>query len=152
MAPPIGPQANQITADAHRVAVEIDVSEIASRLEREALRLVSDLTQQGVSDDELVRGVQDGLRSLSDAPVQRAARGAVGESFNLGRNLEFQRRVNDIARVVRTEVLDRETCPPCRELDGLTFSVNSHEFFEFMPPNKCNGWEQCRGFYIPEAA
>src|SRR5688572_9446376 len=103
MAPPIGPEAGRITSDAHRVAVEIDVSEIAGRLEREALRLVNDLSQQGLSGEGLVRAVQDGLRQLSDAPIERSARGAVGEAFNLGRNLEFHRQ--GVTRAVRTEVL-----------------------------------------------
>jgi hypothetical protein len=152
MATPTGPQANQITSDAHRVAVEIDVSELVGRLEREALRLVNDLTQQGLSGDDLARAVSDGLRELSDVPIDRAARGAVGEAFNLGRNLEAQRRLTDIARVTRSEILDENTCAYCREVDGATAEINTERYFELMPPNGCAGREQCRGFYIYEAA
>lgn len=150
MATPTGPQASQITADAHRVAVEIDVSEIAGRLEREALRLINDLSQQGLTGNDLARAVADGLRAMSDAPVERKGREAVGEAFNLGRNLEFQRQ--NVARVVRTEILDAATCGPCHELDGREFDVNTPDYFEFFPPNKCDGREQCRGFYMPVIA
>lgn len=152
MAAPIGPQAPGITGDAHRVAVEIDVSSLATRLETEALRLVNDLSQQGVSGEDLARQVSDGLRSLSDAPVDKAARGAVSESFNLGRNLEAQRRAAEIGDVVRSEILDENTCPPCRQLDGAVYEINSAEYFEHMPPNDCDGRELCRGFYIYRAA
>lgn len=148
MPEPIGPQAPGITADAHRIGVEIDISELAGRLEREALRLINDLSQQGLSGNELADAVADGLKSLSDAPVDRAARGAASESFNLGRNLEAQRRLGDIQQVVRTEVLDENTCPPCYELDGKIETMNTPEYFENMPPNKCDGRTLCRGFYI----
>ena len=118
MAAPIGPAAIGITGDAHRVAVEIDVSTLATRLETEALRLINDFSQQGLSGDSLAEKVSEGLRSLSDAPVDKAARGASSESFNLGRNLEAQRRSDAIGEVVRSEILDQATCEPCRALDG----------------------------------
>lgn len=149
---PIGPVASTVTADAHRVAVGIDVSEIAGRLEREAMRLINDYSQQGKSGEELIRLVQDGLGALSDAPVDRAARGAASESFNLGRNLEAQRREGEILEVVRSEVLDDNTCPPCESLDGTVYQLNSDDYFENMPPNKCDGRELCRGFYIYRSA
>lgn len=148
MPPPIGPAAPGITGDAHRVAVEIDVSELAGRLEREAMRLINDLSQQGLTGDELARAVGDGLRQLSDAPVERMARGATSEAFNLGRNLEAQRRIAEIKTVMRTEILDENTCAPCQQLDGREVEVNTPEYFELMPPNLCDGREQCRGFYI----
>jgi hypothetical protein len=150
--PPVGPDALTATADAHRIGVEIDISDLVGRLEREGLRLFNDLTQQGVSGDDLVREMQRGLEAVTDAPVDRAARGAVGESVNLGRNLEAQRRSDVIGRVIRTEILDDATCGPCHELDGTEVEINSAEYLELMPPNKCEGREQCRGFYIYEAA
>lgn len=149
--PPIGPQAAQITDGAHRVAVEIDLSELAGRLEREAMRLINDLSQQGLSGDVLADAVSEGLRGLSDAPVDRAARGAASEAFNLGRNLEAQRRADEIEEVVRTEVLDEATCEPCRALDGTLYTMNTPEYFEFLPPNQCDGRELCRGFYLYRA-
>jgi hypothetical protein len=132
--------------------VGIDVSSLATRLENEAMRLITDLSQQGLTGEALANAVADGLRNLSDAPVDRAARGASSESFNLGRNLEAQRRMGDIQMAVRTEVLDENTCDPCRALDGLTVTVNSDAYFENMPPNGCDGRELCRGFYIYEVA
>ena len=147
MATPQGPNARSVTDAAHRVAVGIDVSDLVGRLEREAARLISDFSQQGLEGEALADAVVSGLRDLSDAPVDRAARGAAGEAFNLGRNLAAQEHP-EIARAVRTEILDRNTCEPCRELDGKVVEMNSDEYFEFMPPNQCEGREQCRGFYL----
>ena len=148
MPEPKGPDARTVTNDAHIVSVDLDVSDLTTRLEREALRLINDLSQQGIEGDELAEQVQAGLASLSDAPIDRAARGATSESFNLGRNLAAQDRVGEVAEVVRSEVLDANTCRPCRALDGTTYRVNTPAYFEFMPPNKCDGRELCRGFYL----
>ena len=161
MPEPIGPDAPDVTADAHRVAVEIDVSETTGRVEREALRLISDLSQQGLEGEALADAVSQGLGDLSDAPLRKTARGAVSEGFNLGRNLEAQERIEEIQEVVRVEVLDRDTCTEkrhgdgvarCFELDfsksGTVYQVNSPEYFEFMPPNKCDGRIFCRGFML----
>lgn len=136
------------------VAVDIDVSELIGRLEREALRLITDLSQQGLEGDALADAVSDGLKALSDAPISRAARGATSEAFNLGRNLAAQQSADRIDRVVRTEILDENTCDPCLALDGKVVAMNSDEYFELMPPNKCDGRELCRGFYeyMAEAA
>ena len=152
MPAPIGTDATRVTAGSHRVAVEIDVSTIAQRLEAEALRLIKQFSQQGLEGQALADAVSEGLRQLSDAPITKASRGATSEAFNLGRNLVAQEKEAEIEQVVRTEILDASTCAPCRALDfsisKKVYTVNTPEYFEFMPPNKCNGRELCRGFYI----
>ncbi len=151
MPAPIGTDATTVTAGSHRVAVEIDVSTIAQRLEAEALRLIKQFSQQGLEGEALADAVSEGLRQLSDAPITKASRGAASEAFNLGRNLVAQEKEEEIKTVTRTEILDGSTCPPCRKLDGTTYIVNTPEYFEFMPPLKCDGRELCRGFYLYEA-
>ena len=148
MPTPSGNDAIPVTNTAHRVAIEIDITETVNSLEAEALRLIDQFSRQGLAGDELASAVTEGLRLLSDAPVTRRARAATSEAFNLGRNLEAQRRIVDIEEVVRTEILDDATCEPCRALDGRVFIPNSPEYFEFMPPAKCNGRSFCRGFYL----
>ena len=152
MPQPLGPDAGKITDIAHRVSVEIDVSSMVTRLENEALRLINDLSQQGLSGDDLVDAVKDGLRELSDKWVDDKGRGAATESFNLGRNLEAQRQEDLVEVAVRSEVLDEETCAPCRKLDfeqsEIEYVVGTDKYFEDMPPNGCLGRQRCRGFYI----
>lgn len=145
---PIGPKAAKVTQEAVSVGVEIDLSGLATRLEREAMRLIVDLSQQGIEGAELAERVAAGLMDLSDRPIQDAARGASSESFNLGRNLAAQESADTIKRVVRTEVLDQNTCDPCWNVDGTVVEMNTDEYFRLMPPNLCDGRELCRGFYM----
>lgn len=152
MAPPEGPRAFEVTSEAFAVRAEIDLQAVYTRLLNETRRLLTDLSQQGLEGEALANGVDAGLAGLSDVPIDQAARGATTEAFNLGRNLSAQRNEGAIDRVIRTEILDTATCPPCRELDGFTTTVNGPGYFEQMPPNHCDGRELCRGFYIYEAA
>jgi hypothetical protein len=159
MPQPVGRAAIGVTGKAHQVAVELDVSGLKTRLENEAVRLINDFSQQGLRGEALVDAVREGLNALSEAPVDKAARGATSEAFNLGRNLEAQRHVGEIKMVVRSEVLDENTCssadnlpgdnsPRCFELDGAEYEINTDEYFKHMPPNDCHGFELCRGFYL----
>jgi len=117
--------------------------------------LIKQFSQQGLEGQALADAVSEGLRQLSDAPITKASRGATSEAFNLGRNLVAQEKEEEIKEVVRTEILDGSTCPPCRRLDfsnsKTVYQVNTPEYCEFMPPNKCDGRELCRGFYLYEA-
>lgn len=157
MAPPQGPQAFEVTSEAFAVRAEIDLGSTYTRLLNETRRLLADLSQQGLEGAALADAVDAGLAGLSDVPIDQAARGATTEAFNLGRNLAAQRNEAAIARVVRTEILDINTCPNCLPqarggLDGFTTTVNGPGYFENMPPNHCDGRELCRGFYLYEAA
>lgn len=145
---PIGKKAPKVTQEALNVGVDIDISELGGRLEQEAMRLISDLSQQGLSGEELAQRVAAGLMDLSDKPIQDASRGASSESFNLGRNLGAQDSASTITQVVRTEVLDQNTCDPCANADGTVVEMNSDEYFRMMPPNLCDGRDLCRGFYM----
>lgn len=149
--PPTGKAALPVTSDFYAVRSEIDLSTIYDRLYRETLRLFEDFSQRGLTGRELADAVVGELDGLSDAPVQQAARGAATEAFNLGRNLAAQVKADDIVGVVRTEVLDANTCDPCGSLDGFTTTVNGPGYFENMPPNHCDGREMCRGFYLYRA-
>ena len=152
MAPPQGPEAFAVTSEAFTVRAEIDLDAVYSRLLNESRRLLSDLSQQGLTGQELADAVDAGLRALSDTPIDLAGRGATTEAFNLGRNLSAQRNLAGIAQAIRTEILDTATCLPCRLLDGTVVQMNTPEYFELMPPNACDGRELCRGFYIYEVA
>jgi SPP1 gp7 family putative phage head morphogenesis protein len=149
MPAPIGGQAEGVMQEVQRVAVDLDITETKTRLDTEAIRLIKRLVTEGQEGDTLAELVFDGLMDLSDQPIRRASRGAASEAYNLGRNVVIQSREGEIVEVVRSEVLDRNTCPPCHDLDGRVFRVDSPEYLENMPPAGCDGREYCRGFYIP---
>lgn len=153
--PPIGPVAGEITTTAVDARVAIDVDAVETRLLNETRRLLSDLGQLPLTSEELANRVEQGLLALSDTLIEQAGRGATSEAFNLGRNEAIQQPnlLGLVTEVVRTEILDQNTCPQCLPieqggLDGLVVKVNSPEYFEFMPPNYCDGGDFCRGFYL----
>lgn len=150
--PPQGPRAPSVTNEAIRVRVEVDLSDFYTRLQNRTAQLLTDLQQQGLEGDALADAVADGLKDEFDVPIERAGREATHEAFSLGRNLEAQARAGEIGEVVRSEVLDANTCDPCKALDGTVYQFNSPEYFENMPPNKCDGREQCRGLYLYRSA
>ena len=151
--PPQGPTAGPVTNDALALRVQIDLSEVANRLQNEAARLIADLQQRGLTGDELGAAVERELLSIfDDTSSARTGREATHEAFSLGRNLEAQRQEARIGEVVRSEILDENTCDPCRSEDGTVVVLNSPAYFEHMPPNGCEGREQCRGIYIYRGA
>lgn len=150
--PPIGKDAFPVTEEAFRVRADIDLSEFYERLRAETLTQVADLSQQGYRGQDLADRVIASLNNLSDRPTEEAARGAATEAFSLGRNIEIQKQADGIAEVVRTEILDDNTCDPCRLLDGAVYQINTPEYFQDMPPNHCDGRDLCRGFYLVRAA
>ena len=135
-----------------RVRADIDLGEFYERLRAEALQQFTDLYDQGVRGEELADRVVGALNNLSDRPVEEAARGAASRAFNLGRNLQIQKNAAGIKEVVRTEILDENTCDPCRLLDGAVYAVGSAEYLQDMPPAHCEGRDLCRGFYLARAA
>jgi hypothetical protein len=150
--PPIGKDALDVTSAAYEVRATLDLNSMYDRLRAEAIRLLEDYSQQGLSGQELADAVVAGLRDLGDTTIDQAGRGAATEAFNLGRNLAAQGARDQISEVVRTEILDRNTCDPCRSLDGFTTTVNGPGYFENMPPNSCDGGDFCRGFYMYRSA
>lgn len=148
--PPIGGAAAEITTTALDARVAITIDQIYTRLLNETRRLLADFSQQPIPDDQLADKVGAGLHALTDTLITREGRGATGEAFNLGRNESAQAPavLSQVTKVVRTEILDHNTCPPCEDFDGNVYVMNSPEYFRDMPPNGCNGGEACRGFYM----
>jgi hypothetical protein len=148
LGPPQGTAAPAITDEAIRVRVGIDLSDLSARLSNEAARLFTDYSQQGLTGDALGEAVASALQAMFDPQLDRAGREATHEAFSLGRNLEAQAGASKVTQVVRSEVLDRNTCEPCSALDGTVVEMNSPDYFKYMPPNGCDGREQCRGLYL----
>ena len=125
--PPVGRAAFAVTDEAFRTTVEIDLDAFYQRLHAETLAAMKEFQQQGLTGKALADAVAQRLRSLSDVPLEMAGRQSTSEAFNLGRNIAAQERKAEIKEVVRTEILDINTCPPCFLLDHS----NSGEVYVF---------------------
>ena len=150
--PPIGTDAPGVTDEALKAQVDVDLRDYYTRLTNEALTALKDFQQQGLEGDALADAVAARLQGLSDQPIIEAGRASTSEAFNLGCNLAAQVLGPQIGEVVRTAVLDENTCDPCDLLDGSTYEVNTPAYFESMPPNFCDGRDLCRCFYFYKAA
>jgi hypothetical protein len=91
------------------------------------------------------------MGKLSDKPMENLARTSSTVAYNQGRqgSLLGAMEAETAQFVVRSEVLDQNTCVECAAIDGAIFEIGTSDFQEFMPPAKCLGGDRCRGFYIP---
>lgn len=165
--PPKGKDARGVTAEAIDAKVGIDLNDFYARLINRAAELLADGQQRGLLGDALADFVIEGVRALSDKPTEAAGRAATSEAYNLGRNLEAQRRTSEIEVAVRSAILDERTCKNCEDLDGAVVRVNGPvvsikpegaalmrangidpdsdlAYFALMPPNFCLGEDFCR--------
>jgi len=152
MAPPEGPQAFEVTSKLFVAKATIDLEDANARI-LDALRWVmTNPSFSNLSGPELADAFDAATADMSDAPIERAAQEAINKADSLGRNQAAQRNAPFIARVVRSEILDQNTCDPCIGLDGTVYEMNSPEYWENFPPAKCDGRELGRCLYIYEAA
>lgn len=144
-----GPDAFRVTSELYQTRATIDVDSLFARLEGEIVAFLERAYGRGLTDDQVAAELDAFLGQLSDKPINELARQSTGKAFNLGRNVELQRQEERVAFVIRTEILDGNTCDPCAALDGTRYDVGSAEYFDNMPPAKCAGADRCRGFYVP---
>lgn len=108
------------------------------------------LNRQQVSGTEMESAMLNFMEGLSEAPVADAARKSAGVAYSQGRSAEIlsKAETGEAEFVVRSEILDQNTCAECLALDGEVFDVGTQDYFRHMPPAFCLGGDRCRGFYV----
>jgi hypothetical protein len=109
---------------------------------RRAVRLAGgSLDSSGVADQ-----VRTELSARSWAGVRDQLGGAIQGSQNAGRGIVF-RRDGEEGDIYSSELLDSNTCGPCREKDGEKYSsMEAAEMdYPFGGYKNCEGRERCRG-------
>ena len=146
------PLERHITAYADQVEVlaSMDVGTMWDRMLGEFLGKWSDLDRQGVSEAEMYSELNSWMNDLSTKPEEKLARQSSEVSYNQGRAAEIETAHEErgVDWVLRSEILDTETCGTCYDLDGTTYRVDLPEFERYMPPQFCEGGKNCRGFYV----
>lgn len=99
---------------------------------------------------QIERELEAFLRGLSVKPVEKIGRKAAGVAYNEGRRAAIDSAAEQgrAQLVVRSEILDANTCDTCATLDGTVFEVGTPDYYDFFPPAHCEGGDQCRGFYV----
>lgn len=146
-------------------AAVIDGALLATKAEAKATLLAKSIAEAGGREavrrlgpqgaKELAAQVKTYLNGLSDAFLQKSARGVVNTGLNKGRAAFM--RGNGPVRVYASELLDDNTCEFCSAIDGTEFD-SMDEAEQWYPSGfaDCLGGDNCRGtlvgVYSDEAA
>lgn len=116
--------------------------ELATSAAREALRITSpDSTSRDVAD-----GVRDHLESLTDARPRQYIGAALQSAQHEGRISTL--RSNPAAAYYGNEILDVNTCGPCRRVNGRWLGNALADVLALYPHGgyrDCEGRDRCRG-------
>ena len=126
---------------------ELGMGQMWDRMLGEFLGEWGRLDRTGISDAEMDREMQAFMDGLSDKPLEELSRKSAGVSYNQGRSAEILSSSAEF--VVRSEILDGNTCANCSTLDGQVVQVGSTDYHMWLPPAGCLGGDNCRGFYVP---
>ncbi len=96
------------------------------------------------------QGLKESLMGLSNTYFNKQMRFKTMEVFGIGRSVQ-QVKVKDEIKMVRSEVMDRNTCTACYNVDGEEFRIDGPKAHLFMrgPYQNCKGADFCRGINIP---
>lgn len=131
-------------------AAVLAIDQLWSRLMNSGLAEYASLQRQGVGAAEIARRVGDYLDGLSVKAEEVQARHVSTVAYNEGRAaaLKDAAASGEINYVIRSELMDGETCASCAALDGAVVAVNSEDFAALKPPARCDGGDNCRGMYV----
>ncbi|GAA3251631.1 phage portal protein family protein [Nonomuraea helvata] len=117
---------------------------LAGAAAREALRLAV----PGVGGDQVANAVIEHLEGLSDAFLREQLGGALSTAQMAGRIAVLE--AAPPARYQGLEVLDSNTCGPCRDVDGRLFDGLGEAKAAYAPGGyiDCQGRLRCRGTVI----
>jgi hypothetical protein len=137
--------------DQARVVAELDVGSMWDRVLGEFIAEWTRLNRQRLGKAELERALAAFMADLSSKPLEDVARTSSSVAYNQGRAAEILTAGDreQVDFVVRSEILDANTCPTCQALDGTVVAVDDPDFHRLMPPALCEGGDRCRGFYVP---
>lgn len=113
---------------------------------RKALSLIG---RPSVSPEQVSEEVREHLEGLSEASVKESIGGAITSAQNEGR-----RTVLSVAppatEYVASEILDRNVCGPCRQVDGTSFETlaDASEQYPSGGFKDCLGGVRCRGTVV----
>ncbi len=113
---------------------------ISSDMEREAIAVLD----RGGDPEEVVSGT---LEDQTSTGAFKTDAGIVTtRAFSMGREQFAEEFGDQIESCELSAILDKDTCGPCDQLDGVEFEFGSAEDAELTPPlsSKCNGGDACR--------
>jgi hypothetical protein len=137
-------------AEQTEVLATMDLGTMWDRMLGEFLAEWERLNRQGIDGAAMDRALRSFMDDLSAKPLEDLARQSSSVAYNQGRAVSILQAGDsgEVEYVVRSELLDSNTCAACANLDGMVVRVDEPDFEEYMPPSKCLGGDRCRGFYV----
>ena len=123
----------------------INTSFIQSAIRR-ALSLIG---RPQISPEQVREQVNQHLEELSDASPRESIGGAITSAQNEGRRTVLA-VAPEASQYVASEILDRNVCGPCRQIDGTTFDSlpDATEQYPSGGFRNCLGGIRCRGTIV----
>lgn len=127
-----------------RVTARLMATSLVQSATRTALRLFG----RGTTPELVTAGVEQGLEDLTDAGPRESVGGAVTQAQNEGRRTVLA--VAPPGRYFASEVLDRNSCKPCRDIDGTEYPSLGTAMVAYPSGGyrKCLGGSRCRGTIV----
>ena len=121
---------------------------MSTSLVQSAVRRALQLFGRGTTPELVTQGVETHLEELSDAGPRESVGGAVTQAQNEGRRTVLA--VAPRGRYFASEVLDRNSCKPCREIDGTEYSSLGRAMVAYPSGGyrNCLGGSRCRGTIV----
>jgi 2'-5' RNA ligase len=123
----------------------INTSFIQSAIRR-ALSLIG---RPQISPEEIREEVEAHLEALSEAGPRESIGGAITAAQNEGRRTVLA-AAPEASQYVASEILDRNVCQPCRQVDGTTYETlaDATEQYPSGGFRNCLGGVRCRGTIV----
>lgn len=121
---------------------------LSSSLIQSAVRRALALFGRGTTPELVTQGVEDHLNELTDVGPRETVGGAVTQAQNEGRRTVLA--VAPAGRYFASEVLDVNSCSPCREVDGTEYSTLARSLVAYPSGGyrNCLGGTRCRGTIV----
>lgn len=121
---------------------------MSTSLVQSAVRRALTLFGRGQSPELVTQDVEQHLADLTDAGPRDAVGGAVTQAQNEGRRTVLA--VAPPGQYFASEVLDRNSCQPCREVDGTKYETLAASAVAYPSGGyrNCLGGSRCRGTIV----
>lgn len=143
-------------ADAIDATADATAAVMTSGLTQSAVQRAVSLTSTASTPDVVAAGVREHLETLTDAYPKKTIGSTVSTAQNAGRVAQLEAILaadpEQFVAVYASEILDANTCGPCRDIDGTRFK-NLEEAADAYPAGQyiaCDGGDQCRGLLVFE--
>ena len=122
------------------------VSEFTNTLSARATNAAIDWKRRGVSDGQVIQGVQADLDDQSDKWIDGVGSKGTNEAFAEGRSAGYAEYADEIGSVIYSAILDLMTCEACQAADGTEGATPDE--IDDVPNPDCDGGDKCRCVHV----